>query len=551
MNEIGEQRTVTKIPADIRKTSRVVQGQKLKVAAYCRVSTDDEDQLNSYRAQVDYYTKYISGNEEWEFAGIYADEGITGTMVKKRDQFLKMIKDCEKGKIDMILTKSVSRYARNIVDSISYVRKLKRLGIAIYFEEQHINSLKEDSETYIGIHSIMAQSESENISANVKWGIAKRMENGTFSSNMNMFGYRRNKVTKEVYIVEEEAEVVRTIYRYFLDGMSTHQIKEYLNENNIKTYNGKALWQQRSVLNILQNEKYCGDLMYQKTYTVDCLSKKIKQNNGDKTKYLVYNDHEPIISRDTFHQAQAEFAKRNSKRSVSDNAGSPKGRYSGKYAFSQLLVCAECGGYYKRTTVKKKTGTMHYWRCLNRLEYGNKMCINSVGFEEEALKTAVCRGLSTVLRKREKGFELVKSHLIYVASADEKTDDLFYVDRAISEEEEQIAEMAKLSMTSEKNRENYEKAIAECSQRIFVLRDKRTQLIRQLEFNEAAKKEIARIEEYLTEDRAVVDRFDDCTVRRLITKISLSYEGEITIYLKGGYVIHENYVPDKAPAENN
>ena len=266
MVETAERRrVVTKIPADAGKSSRIEFGKRIKVAAYCRVSTDDEDQLNSYRVQKDYYTRYIANNEKWEFVDVYADEGITGTQVKKRDEFLRMIKDCEKGKIDMILTKSVSRFARNIVDSLSFVRKLKAMGIAIYFEEQNINSLKEDSETYIGIYSVMAQSESENISANVKWGISKRMENGTYCSNMNMFGYRRDKITKEITIVESEAEVVRWIFNLFLDGKSALQIKNWLEENGIKTFYGKSVWQTTSILAILQNEKYCGDVMYQKT----------------------------------------------------------------------------------------------------------------------------------------------------------------------------------------------------------------------------------------------------------------------------------------------
>ena len=175
------QKIITKIEANPALVSRKNSNRPLNVAAYCRVSTDAEDQINSYRAQVSYYTEHISQNPKWRFVEVYADEGITGTMVKKRENFLRMIKDCEKGKIDMILTKSVSRFARNIVDSISYIRKLKAMGIGIYFEEQNIDSLKEDSETYIGIYSVMAQSESENISANVSWGIRKRMQNGTYA----------------------------------------------------------------------------------------------------------------------------------------------------------------------------------------------------------------------------------------------------------------------------------------------------------------------------------------------------------------------------------
>ncbi len=541
-------RTVTKIPADERLQSRVEPGKKLKVAAYCRVSTDAEDQLNSYRVQMDYYQRHIMSNDEWEFAGIYADEGITGTQTKKRVQFLKMIRDCEKGKIDMILTKSISRYARNIVDSLSYVRKLKAMGVAIYFEEQNINSLKEKNEVIIGLFSSFAQGESEHISENVRWGISKRMENGTYLSKMDMFGYRRDKITKEVYIVPEEAEIVRQIYRSFLDGMSTHGIAKELEKNNVKTFNGKDKWNQSVIMNILQNEKYCGDVMYQKTYIVDCLTKKQLVNHGKKDRYLVYNDHEAIISRDTYYEVQAEFAKRKTKRSTSDFAKTGIGRYSSKYAFSELLVCKECGGHFRRKTVKKKDGTMHYWRCINRLDYADKYCTNSVGFEENALKDAVCKALSEVLQNRSKGMELVKSHLVYVASADDKSDDLYFIDKAIKDEEQHIVELANLAMKSPQNRENYEAAISDCTERIKVLRDRREEIVRQLNFNESAKAEIERIEKYLTEDRAVFTEFDDCTVRRLVNSISVSKDLELTIYLKGGYEIKAEYLSLKRTA---
>ncbi len=539
---MDNKRTVTKIPADERLQSRVGPGKKLKVAAYCRVSTDAEDQLNSYRVQMEYYQRHIMSNDEWEFAGIYADEGITGTQTKKRVQFLKMIRDCEKGKIDMILTKSISRYARNIVDSLSYVRKLKAMGVAIYFEEQNINSLKEKNEVIIGLFSSFAQGESEHISENVRWGISKRMENGTYLSKMDMFGYRRDKITKEVYIVPEEAEIVRQIYRSFLDGMSTHGIAKELEKNNVKTFNGKEKWNQSVIINILQNEKYCGDVMYQKTYIVDCLSKKQLVNHGKKDRYLVYNDHEAIISRDTYYEVQAEFARRKTKRSTSDLAKTGIGRYSSKYAFSELLVCKECGGHFRRKTVKKKDGTMHYWRCINRLDYADKYCTNSVGFEENALKDAVCKALSEVVQKRSKGMELVKSHLVYVASADDKSDDLYFIDKAIKDEEQHIVELANLALKSPQNRRNFEAAISDCAERIKVLRDRREELVRQLNFNEAAKAEIERIEKYLTEDRAVFTEFDDCTVRRLVNSISVSKNLELTIYLKGGYEIKTEYL---------
>ena len=423
-NEVRK-KIVTRIPADESKTSRVAYGKKIKVAAYCRVSTDSEDQMNSYRAQMEYYTKHISENPDWEFVDVYADEGITGTLVKKRENFLRMIRDCEKGKIDMILTKSVSRFARNIVDSLSFVRKLKAMGIAIYFEEQNINSLKEDSETYIGIYSVMAQSESENISANVKWGISKRMENGTYCCNMNMFGYRRDKVTKEVYIVEEEAKVVRSIFQMFLDGKSAGQIKAELEKNGVKTYRGKSEWQPKLITTMLQNEKYCGDVMHQKTYCVDCISKRKKINNGKKTKYLVIDDHPQIISRSMYYAAQSEMARRNAQRSKSEDSISGRGRYSGKHALSELLVCAECGSHYRRKYHKKKDGAHYYWRCISRLENGDKYCSNSKGLEEELLKKTICEALSSVLAKRENGYEVLKSRMIYAAAGDEHSNELY------------------------------------------------------------------------------------------------------------------------------
>ena len=186
---------------------------------------------------------------------------------------------------------------------------------------------------------------------------------------------------------------------------------------------------------------------------------------------------------------------------------------------------------------------MHYWRCINRLEYADKYCTNSVGFEEEALKAAVCRALSKILQKRDMGFELVKSHLVYVASADEKSEDLFFVEKAIKDEENRIMEYAKLGQKSEHNKDNYQLAIADCTKRIKVLREKREQVIRQLSFNDAAKKELERIEAYLSEDRAVVDQFDDSTIRRLVNSIHVTHDLELIIYIKGGYEIREKYLP--------
>ena len=539
---VERRRVVTKIPADADKSSRIAFGKRMKVAAYCRVSTDDEDQLNSYRVQKDYYTRYISNNEKWEFVDVYADEGITGTQVKKRDEFLRMIKDCEKGKIDMILTKSVSRFARNIVDSLSFVRKLKAMGIAIYFEEQNINSLKEDSETYIGIYSVMAQTESENISANVKWGISKRMENGTYCSNMNMFGYRRDKITKEITIVESEAEVVRWIFNLYLDGKSAFQIKQWLEENNIKTYTGKSTWQTTSIHAILQNEKYCGDVMYQKTYCVDCLTKKKKTNNGQKTKYLVVNDHPAIIPRDIFKAAMAEFARRNALRSKSDNTISCRGRYSAKYVLSELLICEECGSHFRRKTNKKKDGVHHYWRCISRLDHKDKYCDFSKGLEEKNLQATICRAISRVLQGREDGYELLKSKLIY-ATSDVNTDELYLVEKGIHDEQIRIEELADLAIQSKCNKDKYTEAIADCSQRIKDLRERRDMLMTQIKCNEKAREELERIEKYTKQLKPVMTEFDDAIIHRIVNSIQVTKDLNLRIFIKGGAEIVEPLFP--------
>ena len=250
MNEI-QPRRVTKIAANPLLAQDKEKPRMMRVAAYCRVSTDDRDQINSYKAQIAYYTDTISKRPNSIFAGIYADEGITGTSTKKRKDFLRLMNDCEKGKVDYILTKSISRFARNTVDSLSWVRKLRAKGIGVYFEEQAIDSLKSENETLIGLFSVIAQSESENIGANVRWGIRQSMKNGNFGSNFSCLGYRRGEDGVPV-IIEEEAKTVREIFNQFIDGKSLLMISRYLSENGMKTYTGKTNWNKLTIRDILE-----------------------------------------------------------------------------------------------------------------------------------------------------------------------------------------------------------------------------------------------------------------------------------------------------------
>lgn len=300
------ERRVRVIPAT-RTTGRAnVTGEKKRVAAYCRVSTDSEEQLNSYEAQKSYYLQKIEETPDWEMAGLYADEGISGTSRKKRTEFNKMLTACKRGRIDMIITKSLSRFARNTVDCLETVRMLKGLGIGVFFEKENINTLTESSEFLITLFSGFAQAESESLSKNVSWGIRKGMESGKVHFQ-NVMGYRKGP-DGQPEIVPEEAKIVRKIYQRYLDGCSLPQIKQELEAEHILTTHGLPRWSPQGIRNILRNEKYIGDALLQKTYITDCISKRVKQNRGELPMYYVENNHPAIIPREIFAQVQEDLS---------------------------------------------------------------------------------------------------------------------------------------------------------------------------------------------------------------------------------------------------
>lgn len=534
-------KVVTKIAANPLLASKNNTNRPLNVAAYCRVSTDAEDQLNSYNAQMSYYREKIMNNPKWRFVDIYADEGITGTLARKRDDFMRMISDCEKGKIDLILTKSVSRYARNVVDSLSYLRKLKAMGIGIYFEEQNINSLTEESETYIGIYSVLAQSESENMSENIKWGIHKRMENGTYACRLNMLGYRRDKKTNEPYIVPEEAEVVRKIFDLFLDGYSSNQIKEYLESRGILTKHGNTKWGRDVIRSMLMNEKYAGDVIYQKSFITDPISKRVVINRGQKDKYLVTNNHPAIIDRDTFVRVQAEMARRSCKKKTSDLTITNLGKYSGKYALSEIMYCGDCGSPYKRKGWSRQgCESKAYWRCQNRTEHGKKYCKKSRGIEEKVVHKAICRALQKGVGISQEVYSLIKANLKYAITGSESSYDVFSIERCISQKQGDISELVKLSMRSGGNSEKYESEIARLYSEITALRQQLKQAQSNMQDSISANDELERAMEWLDGHDVVFSEFNDVVVRRLVDTIRVNSDDySITVYLKGGIEITE------------
>ena len=400
MEQIAMERTVRHIPASRPKAAgaeKRLHGRQ-RVAAYCRVSTDSEEQINSYTAQKAYYTQKIEESQDWELAGIFADEGITGTSMYKRKEFNRLITACKRGGIDLILTKSLSRFARNTVDCLETVRILKSKGIGVIFEKENINTLTESSEFLITLFSGFAQAESESLSSNIQLGIRMAMKEGKVNFHYrSMLGYRRGADGKPE-IVPEEAEVVRRIYRRYLEGCSEGQIQKELTLDGIATAKGVKAWSHQVVHSILTNEKYAGDALLQKTFTTDCISKTVKKNTGELPQYYIKDNHPAIIPRDIYQRVQEEMARRTSKRKVMQKSGkTEQGKYSAKYALSERLVCGECGSPYKRCTWARNGVKRIVWRCVSRLEFGKKYCHESPSIEEDKLHTAILTALNRVI----------------------------------------------------------------------------------------------------------------------------------------------------------
>ena len=378
------------IPAKEESLQDQEKKKNLRVAAYCRVSTKKDEQLGSYENQKAYYTEKIMANPNWTMADIFADEGITGTSACKRKDFLRMIRQCRKGKIDMILAKSVSRFARNTVDTLSYTRELRSMGIPVIFEEQNINSIYPESEFLITIHGAFAQSESEGISSRVKWGKHQAMRTGKANIQYKtLLGYEKGP-DGEMVVNAEQAETVRKIYELYLSGQTLRNIKETLETGGFKNSAGTTEWTTSNLRTILSDEKYCGDVLLQKTFIRDCISKQVIRNTGQLPMYLIQNHHEAIIPRERFDAVQMELARRRAQTGgTKKSAPTGMSRYSGKYALSGLLFCGECGTAYRRVVWTQHGEKRAVWRCSSRLDYGKKYCKKSPTLDEAPLQQAV------------------------------------------------------------------------------------------------------------------------------------------------------------------
>lgn len=501
------------------------QGYKqIRVAAYCRVSTDSDEQEMSFEAQVNYYTDKIMRNPEWSLAGIYADEGISGTQAEKRKEFMRMIRQCRKGNIDLVITKSVSRFARNTVDCLNYVRELKALGIPIIFEKEGLNTMHATSEIYISMHGIFAQSESESLSGNVRMGKAISAKNGNVAISYKSFlGYTDNKPE----IDEGQAEIVRFIYDRYLAGDSLQLICNSLEKQHIRTPMGKEKWQLTTIRSILTNEKYKGDALLQKTYIVDCISHKSKKND-DRPQYYVENNHPAIIPREIFDRVQEEMARRTSKRKVKEiGTKTESGKYSSKYALTDLLICGRCGTPYRRCTWARNGKKKIVWRCISRLDYSKKYCADSPSIEESILQNAVAEAIRQVVMDEngQTALEALKLHIgMYFGQSDENSTAADEI--RLQELVQSITELA---------------GAEDGGNRMAVLIDElntvKQTIAKKKARQSSAKQSERRIDEILTAVDALKNHpieYDNQAVRQIIECIKVLSATQILIIFKGG-----------------
>ncbi|MBR5309163.1 MAG: recombinase family protein [Clostridia bacterium] len=463
-------KNVTVIPAtrNMHKGISTASKTKRKVAGYARVSTDSDEQFTSYEAQVDYYTNYIKSRPEWEFVGVYTDEGISALNTKKRDGFNRMVADALNGKIDLIVTKSVSRFARNTVDSLTTVRKLKDKGIEVYFEKENIWTMDSKGELLITIMSSLAQEESRSISENVTWGQRKRFADGKVSMPYKQFlGYRKG-ANGLPEIVPEEAEIVRRIYRMFINGKSPSYIARQLTSEGIPTPGKKKVWQSSTVESILANEKYKGDARLQKKFTTDYLTKKMKVNEGEVPQYYVENSHPAIIDPTEWEMVQGEILRRKN---------APK-RTSCNSPFSGKVICGDCGEWFGP---KVWHSTDQYrrviWQCNHKFK-GEKKC-TTPHLTEDALKEYSVIALSFLVENRE---ALIEDGRIIKKTLSDHTEIDAEI-RSVTEEIEIVARMIEKTIADNAitalNQDEYNKTYESLTERYEALKKRYTALTRQ------------------------------------------------------------------------
>lgn len=514
---------------------------RMVVVAYARVSTEKEEQEDSFERQVSYYTTLINSKPEWKFGGIYADPGITGTRAEKRPDFLRMIEDCRAGKINKILVKSISRFARNTVDALNYIRELKELGISIYFENENIDTLTPGGEVLITILAAMAEQESRTMSTNIKWSYQKKFKNGEVTLNTSqMWGYiktgRKDEEGKEIYeINEEEASIVRRIYREYLSGLTAARICRGLEDDGILTKTGKKKWQTSVIRSILSNEKYTGNAILGKTFKPDVLSKKRQKNMGQVPMYYAEGTHPAIIDQETFELVKAELERRKDEKA--EAVGSS--RYSSKYPFSGLLVCGECGHKLRRHVRRMGSGKMvPAWGCSNRISNGRAAC-DSHHVNEETLQRTYTAAVQEMVADTEGIVQLVRDSTGLVMEPENKSE-LAQVEQAIIDLQAAVMELHKAKQKRGISASEYAERIREYSMRMEEL--------------EAQQEELQTTENRHNQIKVWLDNFtrhiqsgeimntDDSQIMKQLVEQIIVGADSMEIQFKCGVIVKQKYV---------
>ena len=537
------ERIVEVIPATWNPTdesSREIR--KLRVAAYCRVSTELEQQQSSYDIQIEYYTRHIMQNPNWIFAGVFADDGRSATNTFRRDDFNQLMDQCLKGKVDMVITKSISRFARNTVDCISWVRKLKEKNVAVYFEKENLNTLDDSTEMILTILSSQAQEESRAISTNVKWGYARKFEKGE-STRQRSYGFRKAP-TGEMCIVEEEAAVIRNMARWFLDGDSLERIKHRLEDAGIETTTGKKTWSTGTIYNILTNEKIMGDVLLQKTFTADYLTKRRVKNSGQQKQYYVKNHHEAIIPKTVYYKIQEEIARRSSLKKAGTRKGkTAQGVYSSKYALTGIMVCNECGAHYRRTTWAKNGKKVIVWRCINRLEHGTKRCHESPTLKEEVIQEAIMGKLHSLsIDQEEENFlNGVKEDILRAAKVVGGACTEEEIDKTIEELRDQLMDYVGMAAREHGGENWYSDRMRKLGLQISELKRRRESIREQEKIRdeyEYLDQEISRI---IGETGGTSGaEFDNIFIRQIVREIRVISKNKLQIQLRTGMMLDVN-----------
>ncbi len=413
-----------------RQTGQII-SDNLRVAAYARVSTDHDDQQSSFISQQKYYLDKIYSNPKWSFVEVYADEGISGTQTLKRENFMRMMRDADEGKIDLILTKSISRFARNTLDTLKYVRELRAKNIGIIFEEENINTLDMAGELLLTVLSSVAQQESETISSHVKLGFKMKKERGELVGFNSCYGYYYDSKKNEMHIKEDEAEIIKFIYSNYINGFGSKQISMMINEMGIPSPMGRAKWCESTVLNIIKNEKYMGDVISGKTYTIDSITHKRVKNNGEEDKYYVKDHHEAIVSKEDWQKAQDILKTRTNLRLTGR-------RMSARFSFSGRFRCGFCGhAYCKKSLYKKRPA----WDCISVAKQGRMFCPESKVIHEDVIQS--CFMEAYFLLSKDNGL-VINDFIEKLKQSARDTEPLMMKARAETERDSIKAKLSKL-----------------------------------------------------------------------------------------------------------